>query len=119
MSGTSSSPVLSIPPRLDTPGLRQILDIVVRTARPERVVLFGSRARGDFRPDSDYDIAVFKRGLGNERILTGHIYRSLFKDGPMASVDLLAFDPDREEAAGKAKSIVRAAIDSEGIVIYG
>ncbi|WP_158810723.1 nucleotidyltransferase domain-containing protein [Beijerinckia sp. L45] len=28
-------------------------------ARIERVVLFGSRARGDARPDSDYDIAVF------------------------------------------------------------
>ena len=28
-------------------------------ARLERVVLFGSRARGDARPDSDYDIAVF------------------------------------------------------------
>jgi predicted nucleotidyltransferase len=27
--------------------------------RIERVVLFGSRARGDARPDSDYDIAVF------------------------------------------------------------
>lgn len=29
--------------------------------RLERVVLFGSRARGDARPDSDYDIAVFVR----------------------------------------------------------
>ena len=28
-------------------------------ARLERVVLYGSRARGDHRPDSDYDIAVF------------------------------------------------------------
>jgi predicted nucleotidyltransferase len=27
--------------------------------RLERLVLFGSRARGDHRPDSDYDIAVF------------------------------------------------------------
>ena len=25
----------------------------------DRVVLFGSRARGDARPDSDYDVAVF------------------------------------------------------------
>ncbi|HJU16297.1 MAG TPA: nucleotidyltransferase domain-containing protein [Stellaceae bacterium] len=30
--------------------------------RIERVVLYGSRARGDHRPDSDYDIAVFIRG---------------------------------------------------------
>lgn len=28
-------------------------------ARLERVILFGSRARGDARPHSDYDIAVF------------------------------------------------------------
>ena len=28
-------------------------------ARLERVVLFGSRARGDARPESDYDVAVF------------------------------------------------------------
>jgi predicted nucleotidyltransferase len=29
--------------------------------RIERVVLFGSRARGDAREDSDYDVAVFLR----------------------------------------------------------
>ena len=31
--------------------------------RIERVVLFGSRARGDAQLDSDYDIAVFLRDL--------------------------------------------------------
>lgn len=31
--------------------------------RIERVVLFGSRARGDARPDSDYDVAVFLRDM--------------------------------------------------------
>jgi uncharacterized protein len=35
----------------------------------ERVVLFGSRARGDAAPDSDYDVAVFLKdfeGFGRE-----------------------------------------------------
>jgi predicted nucleotidyltransferase len=33
--------------------------------RIERVVLFGSRARGNARPDSDYDIAVFLRDMSD------------------------------------------------------
>lgn len=31
--------------------------------RLERVVLYGSRARGDARPDSDYDVAVFIKDM--------------------------------------------------------
>lgn len=31
--------------------------------RLDRVVLFGSRARGDARSDSDYDVAVFLKSL--------------------------------------------------------
>jgi len=33
--------------------------------RIERVVLFGSRARGDAQPDSDYDMAVFLSDIGD------------------------------------------------------
>jgi uncharacterized protein len=33
--------------------------------RLERVVLFGSRARGEAREGSDYDVAVFVRDLGD------------------------------------------------------
>jgi predicted nucleotidyltransferase len=41
---------------------RAVLDRVYGD-RVERVVLFGSRARGDAGPDSDYDVAVFLNGL--------------------------------------------------------
>ncbi|MGO9547650.1 MAG: nucleotidyltransferase domain-containing protein [Rhodomicrobium sp.] len=33
--------------------------------RLERVVLYGSRARGDAKPESDYDVAVFLKDMTN------------------------------------------------------
>lgn len=52
--GTISDPILS--------RFRAALDQIYGE-RIERVVLFGSRARGDARPDSDYDVAVFLKNL--------------------------------------------------------
>ena len=38
--------------------LRQMVETIVREAAPEVIILFGSRARGDARPDSDVDLLV-------------------------------------------------------------
>ncbi|HWG05616.1 MAG TPA: nucleotidyltransferase domain-containing protein [Beijerinckiaceae bacterium] len=50
---------------VDNPVLRQFRAALDEAygERIERVMLFGSRARGDARPDSDYDIAVFLRNF--------------------------------------------------------
>jgi predicted nucleotidyltransferase len=47
--------------RIDDPVLIRFREALtgVYGSKLERVVLFGSRARGDASPDSDYDIAVF------------------------------------------------------------
>jgi predicted nucleotidyltransferase len=46
--------------------LRDDLDAAFGS-RIERVVLYGSRARGDAQPDSDYDVAVFLRDYVDRR----------------------------------------------------
>lgn len=53
-------------PRSD-PVLARLRTAVTETygVRLERVVLFGSRARGDAKPDSDYDVAVFIKNAGS------------------------------------------------------
>lgn len=43
---------------VDDPTLAEITRRLVETYRPERIYLFGSRARGTAGPDSDYDLLV-------------------------------------------------------------
>src|SRR5438093_9760158 len=38
--------------------LQQIKDVVRKADPTAEVILFGSRARGDFRPDSDWDVLI-------------------------------------------------------------
>lgn len=55
-AGVISDPVLS--------RVRKALDVMYGN-RLERAVLYGSRARGDARADSDYDVAVFLRDMND------------------------------------------------------
>ena len=45
-------------PSVDDPMLAEVVRRLVGAYQPERVYLFGSAARGDSGPDSDYDIVV-------------------------------------------------------------
>src|SRR6266576_6643006 len=38
--------------------LQEMVDALRAAEQPERVILFGSRARGDARPDSDFDLLI-------------------------------------------------------------
>jgi uncharacterized protein len=59
--------------------------------RIERVVLFGSRARGDARPDSDYDVLIFLKdfdlaGRHKEMVRISQIAADIIQDtGEMIS----------------------------------
>jgi len=45
-------------PRIDEPKLREIVRRLVTAYQPSKIYLFGSCARGDVGPDSDYDLLV-------------------------------------------------------------
>jgi predicted nucleotidyltransferase len=48
--------------------LAEIIRRLVEALGPERIYLFGSRARGDAQPDSDYDLLL----VVSERVGPGH-----------------------------------------------
>ena len=57
------------------PSIRQLIDYGIKTVDPDRVILFGSRARGDARENSDYDLA-FDFPPDTTTILASLCYRS-------------------------------------------
>jgi len=91
---------------------RRILEIV----QPQRVLLFGSSARGKFTPDSDLDVLVIVRGPVHRRQLAQRINRNLHGVG--APVDIVvATEEDIAQYGDKLGTILRPAL-TEGQVLY-
>lgn len=57
--------------------LQEIVRVVVDSVQPERIVLFGSRARGDATPDSDLDILIIAPSQLPRWRRSGPLYRAL------------------------------------------
>ena len=58
----------------DPAALETLVRRIVELARPDRIVLFGSAARGEMGPDSDLDVLVVKSGVEHRRRLAQDIY---------------------------------------------
>lgn len=101
------------------PLLDRLVAVVVGTASPRRIILFGSRARGTAGEDSDYDLLVEKDALEDERLLAGHIYEALLADGFPAPVDVIAVDSGRLALDADDPSLVYREALREGLVVYG
>src|SRR6184192_1885767 len=75
--------------------LADVVRRVVEAAQPEKIILFGSAARGEMGPNSDLDLLVIKGGKFHRRRLTTAIYRHLRGSG--AAVDVMVVTPDEVE----------------------
>ncbi len=101
--------------------LSEIVDVIVREASPEKVVLFGSRARGDQRRQSDLDLlVVLPRPFGPElsrRRLAGRLWRALA--GYPVPIDLLLYSRQEIESWSQSPGHVSTIALREGRVLYG
>lgn len=97
--------------------LRDIVRRVVRAARPDKIVLFGSAARGEMGPNSDVDLLVVKHGNYNRRRLATKIYDELY--GAAAAVDLVIVTPNEVRRYRDAPSLAIFPALNEGRIVYG
>ena len=70
--------------------INQLLSIILNKAHPNKVILFGSHARGDAKKDSDYDFIILKHNIKNEHDVTRPVYRELCESSIPVPVDLIA-----------------------------
>src|SRR5438094_365740 len=97
------------------PVLERITRTIVERFQPLRIALFGSRARGDARAHSDYDLMVIVEDMSDD--LEEQIHSAAAGCG--ASVDVFVqtaagFEEDRDDVGTTAYMV-----DHEGRTVYG
>lgn len=84
--------------------------------KPEKIILFGSQARGNAGPDSDVDLLVVLPACENRKAITISIMKSL-ADLPVGK-DIVVTTPQELETRGKLTSTVLHPALREGKVVY-
>ena len=96
--------------------MEKAIEIIVQVADPDKIILFGSRARGDNKKDSDYDICVIKRDVEHRRKLAQKLYRSLY--GVRIPIDIIVETPENFDEFKDKSFMVYKEIAKDGKVIY-
>lgn len=108
----------SVPVTVRNPAIRRawptVMESIVSTFHPRRVVVFGSQARGDARPDSDLDLLVIFDELDDRRERRVQL-RRLMSHEAFAKDVLVATPADVERPP--LGSVLADAV-REGVTVY-
>jgi predicted nucleotidyltransferase len=96
--------------------LDEVTRRIVASVKPQRVLLFGSAARGRMGKDSDLDMLVVMREPVHRRQTAQKIYRNLHGTGVAVDI-VVATEKDLEQYGTRAGTILKSALQ-EGRVLY-
>lgn len=90
------------------PSVQRVIDRGVRDLNPERIVIFGSRGRGDSHPTSDFDIAFF--GVENISAWPHFAADMIYEPPTLYHLDVMRYEMIPPE--------MQASVDEDGKVVY-
>ena len=101
----------------DDPALEEVVRRLVGVYHPDRIYLFGSKARGDAGPDSDYDLmVVVPDETPPELRRSGEGYRAIWRLG--AAADVLVYRKTTFDEQLHLKASLPSTILREGKLVY-
>lgn len=96
--------------------IRDAVERIVTTARPSKIILFGSMARGDADEGSDLDLLIIEPELVDRY---AEVIRLRDAIGPIgAGVDVLVYSEEEAERRGQVPGTVLCWALKEGTVVY-
>jgi excisionase family DNA binding protein len=100
--------------------LARVVSAIVAAIGPDAVLLFGSRARGDARPDSDFDLAIVVPDGVERRGLAMRAYETIARvEGRTVGVDIVVLTPGIIAAERDLVGSIARAVVREGVPVYG
>ena len=96
--------------------LPEITRRLLSVSEPEKIILFGSSARGDAHPDSDLDLLVILRGVRSPRSESNRLRRAL--RGLLVPVDIIVASPEHIQRYRNSIGLIYHSALTEGKVIY-
>src|SRR5438045_9341941 len=103
-------------PRVNDALLQEIVARIVRVAQPDKIILFGSRARGDARQDSDIDLLVIAPSSKARYRRAVPLYGAL--SDIIISMDIMVYSPEEVEEWSEVQQAFVTTAVREGQVIY-
>lgn len=95
------------------PKLTSIVELLIEEFKQTRMFLFGSRASGNVRPDSDYDFVLVVPGNRKDRATNMSRARKLIYDSLAVNADVFVYSQrEFDEWKGEFSSIPETAIST-------
>lgn len=97
--------------------IQKMVDLIVERFQPEKVILFGSYARGDAGPDSDVDLLVVKDAVDRRRRDVAAAMRSALWQIPGAK-DVIVCTPGQYDPQRASLGSLIGEAHREGKVLF-
>jgi predicted nucleotidyltransferase len=98
--------------------LDEIVRRIVALIHPEKIILFGSRARGEARPASDLDILVIAKTTEPRERRSPPLYGALSNLPVDVGIDILVYTPDEVEDWSQVRQAFPTTAIRDGKVLY-